>query len=348
VSAPQLITGIAGQDGAYLAAQLLARGDTVVGTRRPGADAASLWRLRELGIAEHARLRIVELDAAQLDECRALLAALRPAAVFHLAAQSRVAASLRDPYGSARANALSTLQLLEALRRDSPASRFVFASSAELFGNAPAPQNERTPFAPANPYALSKHFAHGMTQAYRSAHGLHAGCAILFNHESPLRDPDFVTRKIAAAAARCALGAEESLALGNLQAQRDFGYAPEYVEALVAMAAQPRADDYVLASGVATSIRDFATLAFAAAGSLLIWQGTGVDEHAIDAHGRVRIVVDPALFRPLDAAVLVGDARKARAQLGFAARTDVAALAKLLVEAELLNAARFAQRGGVL
>jgi GDPmannose 4,6-dehydratase len=340
VSAPQLITGIAGQDGAYLAAHLLARGDTVVGTRRPGADTASLWRLRELGIADHARLRIVELDAALLDDCRALLAPLRPAAVFHLAAQSRVAASLRDPYGSARANALSTLQLLEALRRESPASHFVFASSAELFGNAPAPQNEQTPFAPANPYALSKHFAHGMTQAYRSAHGLHASCAILFNHESPLRDPDFVTRKIAAAAARCARGlpgggVDEPLALGNLQAQRDFGYAPEYVDALAAMAAQPRADDYVLASGVATSIREFAALAFAAAGTTLVWHGAGADEHATDAHGRVCIVVDPALFRPLDAAVLVGYAGKARAQFGFAARTDVAALAKLMVEAEL-------------
>ena len=335
MSAPQLITGISGQDGAYLAAQLLARGDAVVGTRRPGADAASLWRLRELGIAEHARLRIVDADLTALDACRELLASQQPAAVFHLAAQSRVSASLRDPYGSARANAISTLQLLEAMRAVSPHSRFVFASSAELFGNTTTrPQNEHTPFAPANPYAISKYFAHGMTQAYRNAHRLHASCAILFNHESPLRDADFVTRKIAAAAARVAQDENVPLALGNLDAQRDFGYAPEYVAALVTIAAQARGDDFVLATGVATSIREFATLAYAAAGCALTWQGSGVDERATDARGFTRVIVDAALFRPLDAAVLVGDARKAQTQLGFAPRTDVAGLAKLMVDAE--------------
>jgi len=335
MSATQLITGIGGQDGAYLAAQLLARGDTVVGTRRPGSEDASLWRLRELGISAHAQLHIVEADLADLHACRDLLETHRPASVFHLAAQSRVAASLRDPYGSARANAVSTLQLLEAVRAVSPHSRFVFASSAELFGNTTArPQNEHTPFAPANPYAISKYFAHAMTQAYRNAHGLHASCAILFNHESPLRDADFVTRKIAAAAARCAQGDAAPLALGNLDAQRDFGYAPEYVAALIAMAAQAQGDDFVLASGVATSIREFATLAYAAAGCTLNWQGSGAAERAADGEGRTRIVVDAALFRPLDAPVLVGDARKAQAQLRFAPRTDVAALAKLMVDAE--------------
>jgi GDPmannose 4,6-dehydratase len=254
--------------------------------------------------------------------------------VFHLAAQSRVAAALRDPYGSARSNAFATLQLLEAVRRTAPAAHFVFASSAELFGNAPAPQDETTPFAPANPYAVAKQFAHAMTQSYRAVHGLAASCAILFNHESPLREADFVTRKISTAAVRLARGAGAPLTLGNLDAQRDFGYAPEYVAALTTMAQAAQGDDYVLATGVATSIRAFATLAFEAAGLRLAWHGGGAGEYAEDAAGRRVIEVDPALFRPLDAALLVGDARKARARLGFAPATDVAGLARLMVAAE--------------
>ena len=335
MTAPQLITGISGQDGAYLAAQLLERGDSVVGTRRPGADDAAPWRLRELGIAAHPRLRLVSLDPVDAQACQTLLADLQPAALFHLAAQSRVAESFRDPAASMQVNGQATANLLEAVRTVSPQTHFVLASSAELFGNAPhSPQSEHTPFAPRNPYAVAKHFAHAATQDYRVKHGLHASCAILFNHESPLRDADFVTRKIAAAAVRLARGSEAPVALGNLDAQRDFGFAPEYVSALVAMAQQPKADDYVLASGVATSIRRFAELAFAAAGIALVWRDSGVAEHACDAHGRVMAVVDPALFRALDAAVLVGDSGKARAVLGFAPRIGVAELARLMVAAE--------------
>ena len=335
MTAPQLITGISGQDGAYLAAQLLERGDSVVGTRRLGVDDAAPWRLRELGIAAHPRLRLVSLDLADAQACRMLLTELQPTALFHLAAQSRVAESFRDPEASMQANGQSTLNLLEALRTGSPQTHFVLASSAELFGKAPhSPQSERTPFAPRNPYAVAKHFAHAATQDYRVRHGLHASCAILFNHESPLRDADFVTRKIAAAAVRLARGGDAPLALGNLDAQRDFGFAPEYVSALDAMARQPKADDYILATGVATSIREFAELAFAAVGIALAWRDAGVAEHARDVHGRVMVVVDPALFRALDAAVLVGDAGKARAVFGFAPRTGVAELARLMVAAE--------------
>lgn len=332
----QLITGVSGQDGAYLAALLLARGDRVVGTRRPGADAAGLWRLRELGIAPHPGLELVELDLGDAAACAALLAARQPAALFHLAAQSRVGASFGDPQASMRANGIATLNLLEAVRTAAPRTHFVFASSAELFGTATGvPQSEATPFAPRSPYALAKHHAHMLTLDYRARHGLHASCAILFNHESPLRDPDFVTRKIAAAAVRLARGVDTApLALGNLAAQRDFGYAPEYVAAMAAMAAQAQADDYVLATGVATSIRAFAGLAFGAAGIALAWHGSGSSEQARDAHGRTVIVVDPALYRPVDAGVLVGDAARARARLGFAPRTTVAELARLMVAAE--------------
>ncbi|MDR3389388.1 MAG: GDP-mannose 4,6-dehydratase [Rudaea sp.] len=332
-----VITGASGQDGAYLAMQALSRGVSVVGTRRPGSGAESLWRLRELGVLEHPQLRLVELDITDGAACCALLGAVQPFALFHLAAQTRVAASFRDPLATAQVNGFAALHLLDAVRRESAHTRFVLASTAELFGDPQtSPQNEVTPLAPRNPYAVAKQFAHAMTQSYRAGFGLHAGCAILFNHESPLRDADFVTRKIAAAAARLSNAAAEPLKLGNLQARRDFGYAPEYTATMLAMAEQAQPDDYVLATGVATSIRDFVDFAFAAAGIELDWRGHGAGEHAVGRRdGRVLVTVQADLFRPLDAAALTGDAAKARARLGFAPLTDVRALARLLVEAEL-------------
>jgi GDPmannose 4,6-dehydratase len=337
MNAPALITGISGQDGAWLAAQLLARGDSVVGTRRTGSGDESLWRLRELGIADHARLQLVALDITDVAACRDLVRATRPFALFHFAGQSSVAESFRDPVAGAHANALGCLHLLDAVRNESPDTRFVLASTAELFGDAQAvPQDETTPFAPRNPYAVAKQFAHAMTQSYRASYGVHASCAILFNHESPLRSAEFVTRKIAAAAVRLARDDGESLLLGNLQARRDFGYAPEYVAAMLAMAEQAQPDDYVLATGVATSIREFTHLAFAAAGIALDWHGADMNEHAVDRrNGKTLVAVRAELFRPLDAATLVGDAAKARMRLGFSPSTDVAALAKLMVETEL-------------
>ncbi len=331
-----LITGITGQDGAYLAAQALQRGDTMVGTRRPGSGADSLWRLRELGIADHPSLRLVDLDINDAAACDVLLREVQPHALFHLAGQSRVAASFADPAATAAANVEGTRHLLDAVRAVSAHTRFVFASTAELFGDPQtSPQNEATPFAPRNPYAIAKQSAHALTQNHRVSHGLHASCAILFNHESPLRDADFVTRKIAAAAARLSRSAGDPLTLGNLAARRDFGYAPEYVAALLAMAEQAVPDDYVLATGVATSIGEFADLSFAAAGIELDWHGRGVDEHATGRRdGRLLIAVHADLFRPLDAAALVGDAAKARSRFGFAPLTDVRALACLMVEAE--------------
>ena len=337
MSAPALITGIGGQDGPYLAVQLLSRGDHVVGTRRARGGDESLWRLRELGIADHPQLRLVELDITDAVACRDLVGATQPSALFHLAGQSGVAESFRQPVASAQTNALGSLHLLEAVRTESAQTRFLLASTAELFGDPRiVPQNETTAFAPRNPYAVAKHFAHAMTQTYRAGYGLHASCAILFNHESPLRAADFVTRKIAAAAARLARAGGEPLQLGNLQARRDFGYAPEYVNAMLTMTEQPQPDDYVLATGVATSIREFAELAFAAAGIALDWRGEGMHERAVDRrNGNTLIAVSAEFFRPVDAAVLVGDAAKARTRLGFSPSTDVAALAGLMVRAEL-------------
>lgn len=338
-----LVTGIGGQDGALLAAHLLARGIKVTGTHRPGR-AFDAWRLRELGIDAHAHLRLAELDPANASACAALVAILQPDAVFHLAGQSRVAESFRDPRGSIDANGASTLNLLEAVRAHAPQARFVLASSAEIFG-APerAPQDEATPLAARSPYGVSKLLAHAAVGAWRASYGLHASSAILFNHESPLRDEAFVTRKISRAVARIARGLESEIALGNLDARRDFGCALDFVAAMAAMAARDEADDYVLATGHAASIRDFATAAFEAAGIVLDWYGEGAAEVGVEHGGdRVRVRVDAALLRPFDAPLLVGDAAKARRELGFAPSLDLAALARTMVEADLarLDAAR--------
>ncbi len=332
-----LITGVSGQDGAYLAGRLLEDGARVVGTLRPHADPASLWRLHELGIAQNPRLCLKTLDLADPGACAALMHEVQPHAVFHLAGQTRVGESFVDPISSARINAIGTLHLLEAFRQQASKAHFVFASSAELFGEPQSsPQNERTPFRPRSPYAISKQFAHASAVCYRTAYQLRASCAILFNHESPLRDPNFVTRKITLGVARIAVGRAQEIVLGNLDAKRDFGFAPEYLAAMIAMAEQPEADDYVLASGTVTSVREFVRLAFAAASIELDWRGHGLDEVGVEQGSeRIRVRVDPAFFRPLDAHALIGDAAKARSKLGFAPSTDARALARLMVEADL-------------
>jgi len=331
-----LVTGIGGQDGALLAAYLLERGGAVTGTHRPHR-AFDDWRLRELGIAAHPRLRLVALDPVDTAACAAAVADIKPDAVFHLAGQSRVAESFRDPRGSIDANGSSTLNLLEALRAHAPNARLVLASSAEIFG-APerAPQDEATPLAARTPYGVSKLLAHAAVGAWRASYGLHASSAILFNHESPLRDEAFVTRKISRAVARIARGLDREVLLGNLDARRDFGYAPDFVAAMAKMVARDDAGDYVLATGRAASIRDFATAAFAAIGVALDWRGEGADEVGIErGSGIARVRVDAALLRPFDAPLLVGDAAKARRELGFAPSLDLAALARTMVEADL-------------
>lgn len=331
-----LITGVSGQDGSLLAAHLLAQGVAVVGTHRPGT-APDVWRLRELGVVAHPRLRLVALDPVDPRACADCIAAIAPDALFHLAGQSRVADSFRDPRGSIAANGTSTINLLEAIRSQASKAHFVLASSAEIFGEPErAPQHERTPLAARSPYGLSKLIAHGAVGTWRASFGVRASSAILFNHESSLRDEAFVTRKLSRGVARIALGRETSIALGNLDARRDFGYAPDHVAAMAAMASRGHGDDFVLATGVASSIRDFATAAFAAAGIAIDWFGEGVDEVGVE-HGsdRVRIRVDPAFFRPIDAPLLVGDATRARRELGFAPTLDLAGLARHMVEADL-------------
>ena len=331
-----LVTGVSGQDGSLLAARLLAGSVEVIGTHRPGV-APDLWRLRELGIADHAALALTPLDPLDADACAALIAQSAPEVIFHLAGQSSVAASFRDPAGSVRANGLGTVNMLEAVRARAPKTHVVLASSAEIFGEPEnAPQNEATPLAPVSPYGLSKLVAHSAIASWRSSFALRASSAILFNHESEWRDTAFVTRKLSRGAARIALALEESIALGNLEARRDFGYAPDYVAAMIAMAAREEGDDYVLATGEASSIRDYAGAAFAAAGMTLDWFGEGFDEVGVErGSDRVRVRIDASLFRPNDAPLLVGDASKARRELGFTRSLDVAGLARRMVEADL-------------
>lgn len=331
-----LVTGISGQDGALLAAHLLARGVAVTGTQRPGRTLDD-WRLRELRIADDSRLRIVALDPTDGGACAELIGAGAFDAVFHLAGQSRVAESFRDPLGSLAANGRSTVHLLEALRLHAPQTRLVLAASAEIFGApAQAPQDEGTPLAARSPYGVSKLLAHASVAAWRASYGLHASSAILFNHESSLRDEAFVTRKITLGVARIARGLESGIVLGNLDAKRDFGYASDFVAAMAAMAQRESADDYVLATGHAASIREFAGAAFAAVGCALDWRGRGVEEVGVDrASGVIRVRIDGSLLRPFDAPLLVGNAAKARAALGFTPSLDLAALARTMVEADL-------------
>ncbi len=331
-----LVTGISGQDGALLAAHLLRNGADVVGTHRP-VRAPDRWRLIELGIDAHPHLRLVALDPVDAAACTELVAAVVPDALFHLAGQSRVADSFRDPRASIDANGLSAINLLEAQRRHAPNAHFVLASSAEIFGApAQAPQDEGTPLGARSPYGLSKLIAHTAVGSWRASFGLRASSAILFNHESEWRDAAFVTRKLSAGVARIACGREEMLFLGNLDAQRDFGYAPDHVAAMAAMAARASGDDYVLATGVASSIRDFASAAFAAAAIPLDWFGEGADEIGVErGSDRVRVRIDPALLRPIDAPLLVGNALKARKELGFAPTLNLAGLAQCMVAADI-------------
>jgi len=334
-----LVTGISGQDGAYLAKWLLDKGYEVHGALRRRDDAA-LARLNTLGLDGRVVFHAFELSDAE--SVRRVVSAVRPDEVYNLGAQSSVGASLKDPLGTADVNALGPLRLLEALRAANPAARFYQASSCEMFGpSSESPQNEKTPFRPASPYAAARVFAHWTVVNYREAFGLFACSAILYNHESPLRGPNFVSRKISMAAARIKAGLQDELVLGNLDVVRDWGYAPEFVEAIWLMLQQPEADDYVIATGESHTVREFCEKAFQRAGFRLRWEGKGAHEAGVDASSGRRLVrVDPKLFRAGDVGRFEGDASKARARLGWRPRTSFADLVALMVDSDAALAAR--------
>jgi GDPmannose 4,6-dehydratase len=314
-----LITGVTGQDGAYLAQFLLERGYQVVGLMRRSASADVIGeRLRWLGILD--QVRLVDGNMTDLASLIRVVQQARPDEVYNLAAQSFVATSWHQPLLTGNVTALGAANLLEAIRIARPQVRFYQASSSEMFGRAQdAVQSERTPFYPRSPYAVAKLYAHWMTVNYRESFGLHASSGILFNHESPLRGIEFVTRKVTDGVARIKLGLARELALGNLDAMRDWGHARDYVRAMWLMLQQNSADDYVVATGRSVSIREMVRIAFATAD--LDWQEFVVTRHD--------------LFRPAEVDRLKGDASKARAKLGWAPTIELETLLADMVEADL-------------
>lgn len=328
-----LITGISGQDGAYLARLLLERGYRVIGGVRRSA-ARSLWRLDELGIARDVEL--VGLELLELTNLSQVLAKCRPQEVYNLAAQSFVAASFEQPLYTSEVDAMGALRLLEAVRAVDPGIRFYQASSSEMFGAATAsPQSEATAFRPRSPYAFAKAFAHHAMSNYREAYGMHAVGGILFNHESPLRGLEFVTRKITAGMARWQAGDRGPLHLGNLSAERDWGFAGDYVEAIHAMlqAEQPR--DFVVATGESHTVREFVAAVGECLGIALRWEGEGPDEKAMDAAtGETVVTVDAAFFRPADVQSLCGDAGEISRSLGWRPKTSFAQLVEMMAKAD--------------
>lgn len=331
-----LVTGITGQDGAYLAQHLLEAGHTVFGTFRR-TSSVNFWRLEELGIREHPNLRLIEFDLTDTGACARLIERAQPECIYNLAAQSFVGVSFEQPVATTQMTAVGPLHLLEAIRSVKRSIKFYQASSSELYGRVQAvPQDERTPFYPRSPYAIAKLFAHWITVNYREAYGLFASSGILFNHESPLRGQEFVTRKITNAAARIHLGKQDWVELGNLGATRDWGYAKEYVAGMKLIMDFHQPDTFVLATGKSSSVRDFTQMAFAAVGVDLAWRGTGVEEEGIcTGSGKVRVKVNPAFFRPAEVDALIGNAARAHQELGWRAETKLDELCRIMVEADV-------------
>jgi GDPmannose 4,6-dehydratase len=338
------ISGVTGQDGAYLTALLLGKGYRVFGGHRRSSS-QSFWRLNELGVLEDARFSLVTHDLTDPGSSIRALALAEPDEVYNLGAQSFVTVSFSEPAATAQISALGALHLLEAIRIVNPAIRYYQASSAEMFGKVQAvPQTEDTAFYPRSPYGVAKLFAHWATVNYRESYGIFASSGILFNHESPLRGPEFVTRKITQAVARISLGQQSVLKLGNLDARRDWGFAGEFVEGMWLMLQAERPDTYVLATGVTTTVRDFAAAAFAAVGIQLSWIGAGVCEAGrCLATGRDLVLVDQAFYRPAEVDALVGSAAKAYRNLGWKAGVAVSELCALMVQADVARAKRTAK-----
>ncbi len=322
MSKTALITGITGQDGVYLAELLLEKKYHVIGAERR-ASTRNRERLGDLGLTD--KITLVDFDLADQGNMTRVLDKYQPDEVYNLAAQSFVALSFEQPIMTGDITGLGVARLLEAIRSVNPGIRFYQASTSEMFGKVQqVPQTELTPFYPRSPYGVAKLYAHWLTVNYRESYDMFACSGILFNHESPLRGVEFVTRKITTAVARIKHGLQQELRLGNLEAKRDWGYAKEYVEGMYLMLQQPQADDYVLATGQTHSVQEFVELAFAAAG--LAWE-----QHT---------VIDEAYMRPAEVDLLLGDATKAKKQLGWQPKTTFSELVTLMMEADLERVAK--------
>ncbi len=348
------ITGVTGQDGAYLAELLLGKGYQVHGLKRRSSS-FNTARVDHLIRDPHdlaPGLRLHYGDMTDATNLIRLIQEIKPTELYNLAAQSHVRVSFETPEYTANADAIGTLRLLEAMRilNMVETTRFYQASTSELYGLVQeVPQRETTPFYPRSPYAVAKLYAYWITVNYREAYGFHASNGILFNHESPLRGETFVTRKVTRAVAAIELGHQEQLYIGNLDAERDWGHARDYVEGMWRMLQQPKGDDYVLATGTKHSVRYLIECAFREIGQTIVWKGTGIDEIGVDqASGKTRVSIDPRYFRPTEVDLLLGDASKAKKILGWQYSTNFEAMIKEMVASDLVIVAREHQHRGSL
>ncbi|UOV06584.1 GDP-mannose 4,6-dehydratase [Pseudoxanthomonas sp. F37] len=331
-----VITGISGQDGAYLAELLLEKGYQVYGTYRR-TSSVNFWRIEELGIDQHPNLHLIEYDLTDLGSSIRMLETTGATEVYNLAAQSFVGVSFDQPTTTAHITGIGPVHLLEAIRQVDSKIRFYQASTSEMFGKVQAvPQTETTPFYPRSPYGVAKLYAHWMTINYRESYDIFGCSGILFNHESPLRGREFVTRKITDSVAKIALGKLDVLELGNLDAKRDWGYAREYVDGMWRMLQAEEPDTYVLATNRTETVRDFVTMAFKAAGTVIEWTGKDEGERGVEAvTGRELVRINPRYYRPAEVDLLIGNPEKARLQLGWRPNTNLEGLCAMMVEADL-------------
>lgn len=331
-----IITGVTGQDGAYLAQVLLEKGYEVYGTYRR-TSSVNFWRIEELGIDKDPRLRLIEYDLTDLSSSLRLVEHCDADEIYNLAAQSFVGVSFEQPVATAQITGVGALNLLEAIRIVRPQTRFYQASTSEMYGKVQQiPQTEETPFYPRSPYGAAKLFAHWLTINYRESYDLFASSGILFNHESPLRGREFVTRKITDSVAKLKLGMLDCLELGNIDAKRDWGYAREYVEGMWMMLQVNVPDTFVLATNRTETVRDFVTMAFKCVGIDVEYRGEAEQEVAIDtATGKVVMRVNPALYRPAEVDLLIGNPARAQEKLGWQAQTTLEELCRMMVEADL-------------
>ncbi|MET0279924.1 MAG: GDP-mannose 4,6-dehydratase [Steroidobacteraceae bacterium] len=331
-----IITGITGQDGAYLAQLLLEKGYEVHGTYRR-TSSVNFWRMDELGVTRHPNLHLVEYDLTDLGTTMAMVQKIQPDEIYNLAAQSFVGVSFEQPSTTAQITGVGALNLLEAIRLLNPKIRFYQASTSEMFGKVQAvPQKEDTPFYPRSPYGVAKLYAHWITVNYRESYNIFGSSGILFNHESPLRGREFVTRKITDSVAKIKLGQLDVLELGNLDAKRDWGFAKEYVEGMWRMLQADEPDTFVLATNRTETVRDFVTMAFKGAGIDVEFRGSDINETAVDtATGKTLVRINEKFHRPAEVDLLIGDPEKAERILGWKPQTTLEALCQMMVEADL-------------
>lgn len=335
MSKTAFITGIAGQDGAYLSKLLLEKGYRVVGGERR-TSSGSLWRLDALGIGKD--VEVVEFELAEFTNIYRVVERHRPDEIYNLAAQSRVATSFEMPTMTGDVTGLGVCRLLDAIRRVDVGIRFYQASTSEMFGHVSQGfQNEDTRFSPRSPYGVAKLYGHWITVNYREAYDMFCCSGMLFNHESPLRGPEFVSRKLTMGVAGIARGERDCIELGNTEAQRDWGFAADYVKAMYLMLQHNKPDDYVVATGESHSVREFAEACFQHIGMRISWEGSGVNAIGVDQKGVPRVKADPKYFRPAEVGCSRGDSNKARRVLGWSPETDFKGLIALMMNAELKN-----------